>query len=197
EQGLSFGAAVRLDHAHHHVGAVLALGPRLFQHFVGLAHAGRRADENLQLAGRALLASRLREQGFGRRSLIKIAPLIGHRVSRRGCYFPAASSAMLSARTLTRGSPNRPRKRASLCSSTSWGRRSSGMLRALATRGTWNSAASGEISGSRPLPEVVTKSGGIGSRAFSFLSVAMSARTRSISALLEGPRFDPPEFAAL
>ena len=36
------------------------------------------------------------------------------------------------------------------------------MLRALATRGTWNSAASGEMSGSRPLPEVVTRSTGTG-----------------------------------
>ncbi len=37
--------------------------------------------------------------------------------------------------------------RPSVCSSTSWRTRSSGMLRALATRGTWNSAASGEMCG--------------------------------------------------
>src|SRR5208282_6053615 len=32
---------------------------------------------------------------------------------------------------------------------------------------------------------------------FSCLSLSMSPRTRSISALLEGPRFEPPELAAL
>ena len=36
----------------------------------------------------------------------------------------------------------------------------SGRPRALATRGTWNSAAAGEMSGSRPLAEVVTRSTG-------------------------------------
>src|SRR3954468_7405769 len=48
----------------------------------------------------------------------------------------ARSSARLSARTLTRGSPRKPRVRPSTCSSTSWRTRSSGMLRAFATRGT-------------------------------------------------------------
>ena len=38
--------------------------------------------------------------------------------------------------------------------------RSSGRLRALAIRGTWKSAASGEMSGSRPLADVVTRSAG-------------------------------------
>jgi hypothetical protein len=36
--------------------------------------------------------------------------------------------------------------------------RSSGALHAFATRGTWNNAASGEMSGSSPLPEAVTRS---------------------------------------
>ena len=36
------------------------------------------------------------------------------------------------------------------------------MPRSLAMRGTWNSAAAGEISGSRPEPEDVTRSTGIG-----------------------------------
>ena len=75
--------------------------------------------------------------------------------------------------------------------------RSSGRLRALAMRGTWNSAASGEMCGSRPLADVVTRSAGTGAAGFSFFSASMSPCTRSMSALLEGPRFEPPEFAAL
>ena len=70
-------------------------------------------------------------------------------------------------------------------------------LRAFATRGTWNSAAAGVMSGSRPLAEVVTRSTGIGVDGFSALSFSASSLTRSISAWLVGPRFEPPEFAAL
>ena len=66
------------------------------------------------------------------------------------------------------------------------------MLRAFATRGTWNRAASGEMCGSRPLPEVVTRSIGTGADGFSSLSFSTSPLTRSISALLVGPRFEPP-----
>src|ERR1035441_7218475 len=71
------------------------------------------------------------------------------------------------------------------------------MLRALATRGTWNSAPSGEISGSRPLPDVVTRSIGTGTCGFSAFNLSTSSLTRSFSALLVGPRLDPPELAAL
>ena len=46
------------------------------------------------------------------------------------------------------------------------------------------------MSGSSPLPDVVTRSIGTGSDGFSFLRVSMSACTRSINALFEGPRFD-------
>ncbi len=64
-------------------------------------------------------------------------------------------------------------------------------------RGTWNKAASGEISGSRPLPDVVTRSIGTAAEGFSFFSFSTSAPTLSISALLVGPRLEPPELAAL
>jgi hypothetical protein len=43
----------------------------------------------------------------------------------------------------------------------------------------------------------VIRSAGTGADGFSCLSLSMSPCTRSISALLEGPRFDPPELAAL
>ena len=71
------------------------------------------------------------------------------------------------------------------------------MLRALATRGTWNSAPSGEISGSSPLAEVVTRSTGTDAEGFSAFSFSTSSLIRSASALLVGPRLEPPELAAL
>src|SRR5262249_24432534 len=45
--------------------------------------------------------------------------------------------------------------------------------------------------------EVVTRSAGTGAEAFSCFSLSRSPWTRSIRALLEGPRLEPPEFAAL
>src|ERR1700694_2013331 len=116
----------------------------------------------------------------------------------RPLYFDAAaSSAGLSASTLTRGSPSNPARRPCVFDQTHSRTRSSGMFRALATRGTWNSAPSGEISGSRPLPDVVTRSIGTGAEGFSAFNLSTSSLTRSLSALLVGPRLDPPELAAL
>src|ERR1700739_642060 len=71
------------------------------------------------------------------------------------------------------------------------------MLRALATRGTWNSAASGEMSGSSPLAEVVTRSTGTDADGFSAFSFSTSSVTRPFGPLLVGPRLEPPELAAL
>jgi len=70
-------------------------------------------------------------------------------------------------------------------------------LRALATRDTWKNAASGEMCGSSPLAVVVTKSIGTGAEGFSCFSLSTSPLTRSMSALLVGPRFEPMELAAL
>ena len=58
-----------------------------------------------------------------------------------------------------------------------------GMPRALATRGTWNRAPAGEMSGSRPLAEAVTRSSGTGAPGFSARSLAASAAMRSFSFL--------------
>src|SRR6185437_243474 len=52
-------------------------------------------------------------------------------------------------------------------------------------------------SGSRPLPEVVTRSTGTGIEGFSAFNLSTSSLTRSLSALLVGPRFEPLELAAL
>ena len=61
------------------------------------------------------------------------------------------SSARLSFSTLTRGSPMTPTNRPSVFASTSWRTCCSVRPRALATRGTWNRAPAGVMSGSRPL----------------------------------------------
>src|SRR6187402_2700861 len=53
------------------------------------------------------------------------------------------------------------------------------------------------MSGSRPDADVVTKSTGTGVEPFSALSLSTSPFTRSINALLVGPRFEPEELAAL
>ena len=75
-------AAVGLDDADDDVVAVLAcLARACLQHLVGLADAGRRADENLELADAALLPPGRLEQGLRRGSLVKVAPLICHQRS--------------------------------------------------------------------------------------------------------------------
>src|SRR6478752_1103997 len=51
--------------------------------------------------------------------------------------------------------------------------------------------------GSRPLPDAVTRSTGTGIDGFSVFNFTTSSFTRSLSALLVGPRFEPDEFAAL
>src|SRR5262249_788332 len=197
-------APVRLGDADDNVVAVLLPGAGLLQHLVGFADAGRGADENLEPAGSVLFAPGRLEQGLRRGPLVRVAVLLRHQdsnspPSKASSRYRAAapSSAKLSANTFTRGSPRRPRMRPSTCWSTSWRTRSSGMLRAFATRGTWKSAAAGEICGSSPPPEVVTRSMGTAAEGVSCLSLSTSPCTRSISALLVGPRFEPPELAAL
>ncbi|MFK4625394.1 hypothetical protein ABIF50_008700 [Bradyrhizobium diazoefficiens] len=77
-QRLGLGAAMGLDEADHDVDAGLALGMGTLQHLVGLADAGSRADENLQLAARAFLPARGFQQCLGRRTLFGIAALSDH-----------------------------------------------------------------------------------------------------------------------
>ena len=64
QQRFGFLAAVGLDHAGDDVVAVLEQCVGLLQHFVGLADAGRGADENPQLADASFLAARRFEERF-------------------------------------------------------------------------------------------------------------------------------------
>ena len=74
---------------------------------------------------------------------------------------------------------------------------SSGMLRDFATRGTWNKAAAGVMSGSSPLAEVVTRSTGTLAEGFVAANWSASPFTRSTSAFDVGPKFEPDELLAL
>jgi hypothetical protein len=67
EQRLGLGAAMRLDHADHHVHALLTQRARGAQHGKGLAHAGRRAKVDAQFAASGTRALRLHalQQGVG------------------------------------------------------------------------------------------------------------------------------------
>ena len=77
QQRFGFLAAVRLHDADDDVVAVLAPGAGRLQHGVGLADAGRGADEDPQLAGAAFLAPGGFEQSLRRGPLIAL--LICHR----------------------------------------------------------------------------------------------------------------------
>ncbi|KEF18005.1 hypothetical protein DF18_25355 [Streptomyces rimosus] len=67
---------------------------------------------------------------------------------------------MFSFRTLTLGSPMKPRTRPSVVSSTRRSTFARSRWFSLATRLTWSFAYAGEMSGSRPEPEEVTASAG-------------------------------------
>ena len=79
EQRLGLLAAVGLDDTDDDVIAVLLAGAGLLQHLVGLADAGRGADEDSELADAPVLAARRFEQGFRRGPMFGIAPLVRHR----------------------------------------------------------------------------------------------------------------------
>src|ERR1019366_524987 len=72
------------------------------------------------------------------------------------------SIARFSLSTLTRGSPRRPRSGPSVNWASNWLAWSTRMPRALATRAACARAESGLMCGSRPLPDAVTASAGIG-----------------------------------
>ena len=70
------------------------------------------------------------------------------------------------------------------------------MPRSRATRGTWKSAAAGEMCGSKPEGDVVTRSIGTDAFGFSLRAASTFALTASISFLFVGPNWVPAELAA-
>ena len=81
EQSLRLLAPVGFDDADDDIVAVLLSGAGLLQHLVGLADAGRGADENLEPAGAALFPPGGLEQSLRRRSLVRVAARVCHQVS--------------------------------------------------------------------------------------------------------------------
>ena len=78
KEGLGFLSAMGLDYAEDDIDAVSHLGACRLQHLIGLADAGRGADEDLQPADILLFPPSGFEQGFRRRSLIEILTLVRH-----------------------------------------------------------------------------------------------------------------------
>src|SRR5581483_6352451 len=99
DERFSLLAAVGLDHADNDVVAVLPAGAGGLQHRIGLADAGRGADENAQPSGTRVLAPGGFEQGFRRRPLVEIAichpvrRLLGSLTSPRPCPAPGSRAA--------------------------------------------------------------------------------------------------------
>ena len=180
---LCLGASMRFDHADHDIDAGLLPRRAFGQHFVGLADARSRAEEDLQTT--ATLLRCFAKEGLGRRSVWV------------GVHFAdfalKPSSCRLSARTLTCASPIKPSVGPVTDCSTSVRTCPSDMPRALATRGTWAKAFAGEMSGSRPDPDAVTMSAGTApvtpsARAWSTPLLMLSASCFEV-----GPRFEPDE----
>ena len=70
QQRLGLRAAMGLDHADHDILAGLEPGMRALQHLVGLADAGRGADENPELARAPFLLPRRFQQRFRRGPMV-------------------------------------------------------------------------------------------------------------------------------
>jgi hypothetical protein len=97
EQRLGLLASMGFHHADDHIGAVLAFGAGVLEHFIGLADARSGADEYAQLAEPGVLAPRRLQQGVRRRALLEIMPLVRHRGSaclsyRSLRFYPSPSS---------------------------------------------------------------------------------------------------------
>ena len=157
--GHGLRAPMRFDEAEHHVDALVAELMRLFEHPIGLAHPGRTAEINLEPA-LALFSDQV-EEGLGRGTLLShtgksiyassppglSAPRVAHPVQ---CQIELEHIDARFAHDPGTARPHRCHAAVAHCSSLS--------PRALATRGTWSSAAAGLISGSSPLPDAVTRS---------------------------------------
>src|SRR5262245_32373746 len=119
-----------INPAHHDVDALLAPGLRRLEHGVGFAHASRGTEEDLEFATGLLRLFLLHagQQGIGMGPVVLHMPPSG--------YFFTSSRARFNARTFTRGSPNSPRVRPSVCWATIWRTVASLSPRARATRPT-------------------------------------------------------------
>jgi hypothetical protein len=147
---------------------------------------GAKPKKILSLPARArLVLLQAAEQRVGVGSVVSLV----HRSTVRCPQAVRSSSARLSA-ARSRAARRARRRFALRCGLTSAAHRASGEPRARATRGTWWSAAAGEMCGSRPLPDAVTRSTGTGARARGtrLAQRRHAVATASCSAGLDGPQ---------
>src|SRR5262249_44953752 len=126
EQALRFDAAVRFDDAHGHIASLLTQPLCLGEHRVGLAHTRARPEVNLELTARCacVLFPDAGEQRVG----------VGALVERALDHPPSLSKARFSCSTFTTGSPRRPNCLPCVDWAIRSRTRSTGSLRAVATR---------------------------------------------------------------
>ena len=161
------GAAVGLDDADHDVAAVVAQAPALFEHLVGLADAGRGAEQHPQPAPavicRILPIVRSARQGVEREVELQHVDARLAEEPEVPCLNPGLHQAA------HLGCSSRPR--------------------AAATRSTCSSAYAGLMCGSRPEPDAVTASAGIsaGSTPSSAAIAALRSSIAAIRSVFSGP----------
>ena len=176
DQRLGFRASVGLDHADHDIDALAprcAWAARAFRR--SCRRRARRRGRSSARPRPPCAAMRSRASGDGRLSFcspilpLRIADFGGRGV--RGSWLSVRRQGVEREIELqhidVRLADDAEQRGRRCCPPPVAARRSSGRLRALATRGTWNSAAAGVMSGSRPLAEVVTRSTGTGVLGFS------------------------------
>ena len=143
------------------VAAPGALDACRLEHGVGLADAGGCTEENAQSAApRARLLGLHGVRAAGRGPAARPAEFMR---MNPALLQGLASSARFSSSTFTRGSPKIPKVRPRVARRNELPARVPPAGRAPARRGAaWYSAAAGEMCGSRPLPDAVTRSTGTG-----------------------------------
>ena len=189
DQRLGLRAAVRLDQADHDIAALGLLRAGGDQHRVGLADAGRGAEKNLQLPAAFLLGES--QQGV-RRGALSVG---GHGIRR--CLRLQRVQREVEFSTLTRGSPKNAEPAAFDLACAPGPHL---LLRQAARLGDPRDLKLGVCRGrcaGRARCRGRDRIGRNGPSTPSACSGSTSAFTRSISFCEVGPRFEPPELAAL
>jgi hypothetical protein len=208
-RGRGAGRDLGLKAADHDVLAAFAAAPGLVEHPERLADAGCVAEEDLERCPRGAIARRpgrggASASGSGRPLRVGSCPSArSYPPPRRRPVIIGAPrrdrATRFSASTLTPRLADRPSQGSSVAGrheAAHAARRPRPAPPRRAPPGS--SALAGVMCGSRPLPDAVIASGGIGPvcRRFSRGTARTAAFTRSISFWLVGPRFDPDDAAA-
>ncbi len=134
EQGRGLGSPVGFHHPHQHLGPLRLPPPGLLQHLVGLAHARRHAEKDLEPAAPGPLRFLQQRIRIGATRLVE-----GHGVG--ACAFArVASRSRLVFSTFTRGCPMKPRNGSSTWAEITLRTALAGTPRALAIRSACSSA---------------------------------------------------------